>query len=101
MRNVIALDMEASAFIQLCGHFDLQHGPMCLGVVKGVSDYGDANRDGPRKEEDWKRAMINTAVAVRGWIRYRLQSITWERNESMTHAHRSRTSSPRLVENTK
>jgi hypothetical protein len=35
--------MEASAFIQLCDHFK-SNGLTCLGVIKGISDFGDMKK---------------------------------------------------------
>ncbi|KAH8647849.1 phosphorylase superfamily protein [Xylariales sp. PMI_506] len=78
-RNAIALDMEASAFIQLCKHFE-PHGPSCLGVVKGISDFG--NSDKGKDETAYDDALKNTAAAIREWIIYRIPAISWEVDES-------------------
>ncbi|KID82339.1 Phosphorylase superfamily protein [Metarhizium guizhouense ARSEF 977] len=78
-RNAIALDMEASAFIQLCKHFEPK-GPICLGVVKGVSDFGDS-----KKGEDasaYSDALNNTAVAIKDWLTHRIPNTRWEVDES-------------------
>jgi nucleoside phosphorylase len=77
-RNAIALDMEASAFIQLCGHFGEY--AKCLGVVKGISDFGNSNKG---KVPNAKAvALKNTANALREWIVYRIPEISWQIDES-------------------
>lgn len=72
-RNVKALDMESSVFLQLCQHF---HDISCLGIVKGVSDFGDG-----QKAEDPSvrgKALRNTASALRHWMEISIPAITWE-----------------------
>jgi nucleoside phosphorylase len=78
-RNAIALDMEASAFIQLCEHFGGNY-VKCLGVVKGVSDFGDSEKG--KDESAYSEALENTAVALQEWITHRISVITWEVDES-------------------
>lgn len=71
--------MEASAFIQLCKHFEPK-GPICLGVVKGISDFGDS-----KKGEDTSAdtdALNNTAVAIKDWLTHRIPNTRWEVDES-------------------
>jgi hypothetical protein len=73
--------MEASAFIQLCQHFGAS-GPTCLGVLKGISDFGD-----DRKGEDptaYSDALWNTAKAIEEWITYQIPAITWKPDESQS-----------------
>ncbi|KAH8693402.1 nucleoside phosphorylase domain-containing protein [Phaeosphaeriaceae sp. PMI808] len=77
-RNAIALDMEASAFLELCRHFDGDQ-VISLGVVKGISDYGDPNKGSvPNAEEI---ALQNTARALEEWVTHRIHSITWTVDE--------------------
>ena len=94
-RNAIALDMEASAFIQLCGHFG-EKIAICLGVVKGISDFGNSHKG--RDENTPIEALKNTAFALQDWIKYRIPSINWEVDESEwrinTHALTSYSSKP-------
>lgn len=77
-RNSIALDMEASAFLELCQHFFKNSA--CLGVVKGVSDFGDEFKgDEPEAK---KKALENTAMALRKWITTRISRIYWDTDYS-------------------
>jgi hypothetical protein len=73
-RNVIGLDMEASAFLQLCNSFEKL---ACLGVVKGVSDFGDEHKKSDNKGA-YEGALINTAKALEDWIRHRIPVKSWE-----------------------
>lgn len=50
--------MEASAFLMLCNF--LHTG--CLGVFKGVSDFGDTNKG--EEEDVYEEALKETALAV-------------------------------------
>jgi len=84
-RNAIALDMEASAFIQLCGHFGNDYAK-CLGVVKGISDFGNSNKG--KDENTPTEALKNTASALREWITHRIPVVSWVIDESksqLTH----------------
>ena len=71
--------MEASAFIQLCLHFGSQ-GPTCLGVVKGISDFGNSQKG--KDETAYGDALKNTAAALKEWITHQIPAITWEVDES-------------------
>lgn len=78
-RNAIALDMEASAFLELCKHFEGDQ-VISLGVVKGISDYGDPNKgEVPNAKET---ALANTAKALQEWITHRIHKIMWTVDES-------------------
>lgn len=50
--------MEASAFLMLCNFLHIG----CLGVVKGVSDFGDTNKG--EEEDVYEEALKETALAV-------------------------------------
>ena len=77
-RNSIALDMEASAFLELCQHYFKNSA--CLGVVKGVSDFGDEFKgEDPAVKV---KALENTAKALREWITTRISRIYWETDYS-------------------
>ena len=78
-RNAIALDMEASAFIQLCEHFGKDHAK-CLGVVKGISDFGNSEKG--KDEGAYSEALKNTALGLQEWITHSIPVINWEANES-------------------
>lgn len=71
--------MEASAFIQLCDHFG-PNGPTCLGVVKGISDFGNSKKGHDATARD--DALKNTAKALEDWITYHITKITWTPDES-------------------
>jgi hypothetical protein len=79
-RNAIALDMEASAFIQLCEHFGNDYAK-CLGIVKGISDFGNSEKG--KDENAYSKALQNTALALKDWLTYRIPALNWEVNESM------------------
>jgi len=72
--------MEASAFLQLCNYLT-PRGPVCLGVVKGVSDFG--NSDKGKDEDAYSKALQNTAAALQDWITYQIPEVDWEVDESM------------------
>lgn len=73
-RNVKALDMEASAFFQLCEHYRKEI--ECLGVVKGVSDFGDKHKGvNPMVRP---QALQKTAEALMEWIKYSIPVVSWE-----------------------
>ncbi len=74
-RNAIALDMEASAFLKLCSYA----GVSSLGVVKGISDFGDSAKG---KEPDaYDGALRNTAVGLREWVIHTIPAVNWQLNE--------------------
>lgn len=75
MRNTIALDMEASAFLKLCAYA----GVSSLGVVKGISDFGNAAKG---KEPDaYEDALKNTATALEKWVIHTIPAVKWELDE--------------------
>lgn len=78
-RNAIALDMEASAFIQLCEHFGNDYAK-CLGVVKGISDFGNSEKG--KDENTYSEALKNTALALQKWITHRIPVVNWEVDEN-------------------
>ncbi|OCK80316.1 purine and uridine phosphorylase [Lepidopterella palustris CBS 459.81] len=78
-RNAIALDMEASAFIQLCEHFGNDYAK-CLGVVKGISDFGNSEKN--KDPTAYSDALKNTARALHEWITHRIRAVNWEVDES-------------------
>ena len=78
-RNVIALDMEASAFLQLCNHFG-HSGLTSLGVIKGVSDFGNARKG--HDQNAYPDALANAAKALEVWVTYQVPAITWTADES-------------------
>lgn len=70
--------MEASAFLELCQYYFKDSA--CLGVVKGVSDFGDEFKgDDPNAKQ---KALQNTATALREWTTTRISSIYWETDYS-------------------
>lgn len=71
--------MEASAFIQLCKHFE-PNGPTCLGVVKGISDFGNAEKGGDSTA--YNDALDKTAAAIKDWITHRIPNTNWVVDES-------------------
>ncbi|KAH7390179.1 phosphorylase superfamily protein [Cadophora sp. MPI-SDFR-AT-0126] len=74
-RNTIALDMEASAFLKLCAYT----GVSSLGVVKGISDFGDAGKgEDPNAYAD---ALKKTAIGLREWVIHTIPGVKWELNE--------------------
>lgn len=76
-RGGIGLDTEASAFLELC-RYSLKD-TICLGIVKGVSHFGDSSRglDPTGKQ----MALLNAAKALRDWIVYSIPSQAWEDNQ--------------------
>jgi len=78
-RHAIALDMEASAFIQLCHHFG-PSGPKCLGVIKGISDFGNEKKG--KDASVYGDALVNTATALEEWVKYQIPGISWTVDES-------------------
>ena len=79
------MDMEASAFLQLCEHFGSDMAT-CLGVVKGVSDFGNAEKG--KDESAYTNALVNTAEAIREWVIHRIPKIAWEMDESWLPSNR-------------
>lgn len=67
-RDVKAIDMEASAFLQVCDHM----GVHAFGIIKGVSDKGDAQRT-TDKAEVWLQAMTNAANALMEYLKWKLK----------------------------
>ena len=67
--------MEASAFLMLCNFLHIG----CLGVVKGVSDFGDANKG--EEEDVYEEALKETALAVQKWSIQHLRTVQWQINE--------------------
>jgi nucleoside phosphorylase len=65
--------MEASGFLQLCKYVKVDS----LGVVKGISDWGDATKG--HVPAAYEAALRNTAVAVREWIIHSIPAVDWER----------------------
>ena len=68
LRDVKALDMEASAFLQVCDHM----GVRAFGIIKGVSDKGDAQRT-TVKADVWLQAMTNAANALKEYLKWKLK----------------------------
>ncbi|KAK4901881.1 hypothetical protein LTR49_027199 [Elasticomyces elasticus] len=62
-RDVLALEMEASAFIQACNHTNVKS----LGIIKGVSDLGNYAK-GTSEDTLWYQAVGNAAEAVNPWV---------------------------------
>ncbi|KAK4506216.1 hypothetical protein PRZ48_004181 [Zasmidium cellare] len=76
-RKVLALDMEASAFLELCAHY--KHANVrTLGVFKGVSDVGDEDK----RDDFQKEALRNTGTVLSEWIQHTFRSRTWEADNS-------------------
>jgi len=70
--------MEASAFLKLCAYT----GVSSLGVVKGISDFGDA---GKGKDPDaYADALKNTAIGLREWVIHTIPGVKWELDEGET-----------------
>jgi nucleoside phosphorylase len=78
--------MEASAFLQLCQHFGEKQAKS-LGVIKGVSDFGDANKGAVKNA--YQDALRNTAKAIEDWICHRIRRITWTIDESTANTPQS------------
>jgi hypothetical protein len=75
-RKAIGLDMEASAFLNLFQN-EYFRDITCLGVVKGVSDFGDGAKDDDQ-ESAYYPALEHTAHALKEWIVHRIPRIDWE-----------------------
>jgi len=74
-RNAIALDMEASAFLKICQHVNVSP----LGVIKGVSDFGDAGKGSD--PSTYGQALANTGQALKEWILHIIPSVSWHSDE--------------------
>ncbi|CAI6099603.1 unnamed protein product [Clonostachys chloroleuca] len=70
LRNVAALDMEASAFLQACEYT----GVTALGVIKGVSDMADGNK-GEGDDKHYTPALVQAAEAAKRFIKYKLETM--------------------------
>ncbi|KAF4427461.1 Phosphorylase superfamily protein, partial [Fusarium austroafricanum] len=70
LRNVAALDMEASAFLQ-AGDFT---GVQCIGVIKGVSDMGDGKK-GQANDKYYTTALCRAARAAKSYVKYKLDKV--------------------------
>ncbi|KAI8411159.1 hypothetical protein FOFC_07753 [Fusarium oxysporum] len=70
LRNVAALDMEASAFLQ-AGDFT---GVQCIGVIKGVSDMGDGKKQ-QANDKYYTTALCRAARAAKSYVRYKLDKV--------------------------
>jgi nucleoside phosphorylase len=71
--------MEASAFLKLCGYAEVSS----LGVVKGISDYGDSEKG--KVPDAYEVALKNTAIALREWVTYTIPAMNWELDEGILH----------------
>ena len=76
-RNAIALDMEASAFLKLCGYAGISS----LGVVKGISDFGDSKKG--HVPNAYEAALQNTAIALKEWVTHTIPAMNWQLDEGM------------------
>jgi hypothetical protein len=74
--------MEASAFLQLCQSKYFNHRDTeihCMGVLKGISDFGDENKDVDQQQNSgYEKALQNTAKAISDWVPYHIPAVTWE-----------------------
>ncbi|KAK4139141.1 nucleoside phosphorylase domain-containing protein [Dichotomopilus funicola] len=70
LRDVAALDMEASAFLQACECT----GVKSLGVIKGVSDMGDHNK-GLGHDKHYRPALCRAAEAAKAFIKYKWETM--------------------------
>jgi hypothetical protein len=81
-RKAVGLDMEASAFLQLCQSKYFNHKDNeihCLGVLKGISDFGDERKDEDQQQEGgYNTALKNTAKAISEWIPYHIPGVIWK-----------------------
>ncbi|KFZ24679.1 hypothetical protein V502_00842 [Pseudogymnoascus sp. VKM F-4520 (FW-2644)] len=68
--NVGALEMEASAFLQVCKYT----GVAAFGVIKGVSDMGD-HRKGLGHARHYKPALMKATDATKAFIKWKLEQI--------------------------
>ncbi|KAK0940834.1 hypothetical protein LTR48_005676 [Friedmanniomyces endolithicus] len=77
-RKVLALEMEASAFLKLCSH-SKHTNVLALGVLKGVSDLGDEDRG--KDPEVYEEALRETGRVLKDWVCNCFSSMTWEPSE--------------------
>jgi hypothetical protein len=69
--------MEASAFLKLCEYA----GVKSLGVIKGISDFGDSKKGGdPAAYDD---ALRNTGFALRQWCRHSIPAVNWQPDDGI------------------
>jgi len=69
--------MEASAFLKLCEYA----GVKSLGVIKGISDFGDFT-----KGEDpatYDEALRNTGFALREWCIHSIPAVNWQPDDGI------------------
>jgi uridine phosphorylase len=78
-RNAIALDMEASAFLKLCAYAGISS----LGVVKGISDFGDSEKG--KVPNAYGGALQNTAIALKEWVIHTIPAMNWQLDEGKSH----------------
>ncbi|KPI43114.1 uncharacterized protein AB675_1807 [Cyphellophora attinorum] len=67
LRNAGALEMEASAFLQVCQ----VTGVHAFGVIKGVSDLGDEHK-GVGHNNHYRPSLKNAADATKSFVEYKL-----------------------------
>lgn len=70
LRNVGALDMEASAFLHACE----VTGVTALGVIKGVSDMGNGDKE-KGNDQHYQQALLRAARAAKVYVRYKLDNM--------------------------
>jgi nucleoside phosphorylase len=69
--------MEASAFLKLCEYMNVSS----LGVVKGISDFGDSEKG--KDPAVYDHALRNTAIALRDWVTYSSPALNWHVDEGL------------------
>jgi hypothetical protein len=74
--------MEASTFLNLL-RSNYFRDIACLGVVKGVSDFGDQHKNEDQVSA-YSTALQNTAFALKEWITHRIPRIDWEPNYGLS-----------------
>jgi hypothetical protein len=70
LRNAGALEMEASAFLQVCQ----VTGVHAFGVIKGVSDLGDKHK-GTGNDSHYRASIKKAADATKCFVEYKLEQI--------------------------
>jgi hypothetical protein len=82
--------MEASAFLKLCTSTYFSQGTHklhCLGVVKGISDFGDERKDEDQQHSGgYDTALKNTGAAIGEWLQSRIPAVTWTPSYGMSDA---------------
>lgn len=69
--------MEASAFLKLCEYT----GVKSLGVIKGISDFGDIKKgEDPAAYED---ALRNTGFALKEWCVHSIPAVNWQPDDGI------------------